>query len=124
MANCGECYRRDICSHVYSSGDGSECAEYWQRGEWIPCSERMPDIAYQQIALIVSIEQDGRTALRTASYHVLKGIRPHWRCGGRELSQDLITAWQPFPTPYKLPTSSQQSKDNENIKVYRRGRRS
>lgn len=101
MADCGNCYREDICSHRYSTPDGNPCKEYFKAGEWIPCSEQMPDINYQQKALIVTTEFNGQRFIRTASYHELKGMPKHWRCGGSSMPVENVIAWMPFPLPYE-----------------------
>lgn len=59
-------------------------------GEWIPCSERLPENAMNVIAQFSS---GTVTELRYAGNGIFEGIY--------EYSTKVIIAWMPLPTPYK-----------------------
>lgn len=108
MADCGRCYRSEYCDHRYTSDIKGACSEYWQQGEWIPCDQIMPDINYQQKVLLVTIQYEQKREVRRASYHVLRGMPNHWRCGGNRIDNANVVAWLPIPKPYKEDEKTDQ----------------
>ena len=114
MADCGKCYRQDICNHRYTSDGAEVCSEYWPSGEWIPCDEIMPDINYQQKMLLVTVVYPRGTRVINASYHVLRGMPNHWRGGGSGITDAQVIAWMPYPKPYVKEDEKTESKKDSS----------
>ena len=60
-----------------------------------------PDIANQQKTLIVTVDYGDKRCIRIASYHDLRGMPKHYRCGGAVLPEEKVKAWMPLPKPYE-----------------------
>lgn len=60
--------------------------------EWIPCSERMPEI--EEYILMSLKNLDVAIGFRS-------NTEDYWYYGGQYLSYDSVVAWMPLPEPYK-----------------------
>lgn len=67
--------------------------------EWIPCSERLPEVAgYEVLATVENPYGQRRIARVFTGY----GSKPFWNCNdGFDLSVWKVMAWMPMPEPYK-----------------------
>lgn len=76
--------------------------------QWIPCSERLPEVTinpitndYQKYNITFKSEMNGIEIYDTRqySYGVASGGN-HWLHEG-QIMDKYVTAWQPLPEPYK-----------------------
>lgn len=76
-----------------------ELQEGYNNG-WIPCSERLPEIAgYPVLATLENKFGQIRVARIFTSYD----LKPFWHCNNPEFDLNVwkVIAWQPLPEPYK-----------------------
>lgn len=70
-----------------------------QDSRWIPCSERLPDVAgYEVLATLENNYGQRRCAIAFMGYGDFK-----WYCNNKEIDLDFwkVIAWRPLPEPYK-----------------------
>lgn len=78
-----------------------ELYAFWQKHQWIPCSERLPELIDDMLqCVIVTDEKDWQGM---AYYHPQKGwVFAECHNSDRKIDWTEIIAWQPLPQAYKL----------------------
>ena len=74
--------------------------EYKSHDGWIPCSERLPEIAgHEVLATLENTVGQRRVTVIFTGY----GLTPFWHCNHKEfdLNHWKVVAWKELPAPYK-----------------------
>ena len=105
MSVCDKCIHKEVCVYVEMAGspddfpdEERECVHYSEcrpTGEWIPVSERVPEIATRCIVQLsngyITIGEYFSIAKWTLIETSLQFVYP----------KETVTAWMPLPQPYK-----------------------
>lgn len=92
MANCGTCNHREVC-RCFPNPEEYCCDFEPERphGEWIPCSERLPE---KQGQYYVS----GGDKVWICDFLIFSNFKGGW-CNN--VSNPKVEAWMPLPEPFK-----------------------
>lgn len=95
-----------VGSEEYNKG-WNACNKYWcntikrqpKVGEWIPCSERLPERYCHCLVTRINEYEDGfDTDVREDTYVEIEGVWD-WQSNHEGLI-DKVIAWQPLPKPF------------------------
>ena len=67
-------------------------------GEWIPCSERLPDAGKRYLVSVIWKDKDFE---KSAVYDAVYGSDGLWHSYNYEHVSYKVIAWQPLPEPYQ-----------------------
>ena len=82
-------------------------------GEWIPCSERLPEEAFGCLVTVMDCEPSTQTEFENILPYFVGYDGETWNdADGEEIPFEVI-AWQPLPAPYQ-PTRKNCSNRHEN----------
>lgn len=78
--------------------DFDDLIEAYERGRWIPCSERLPE---KEVRVLVTVKFNGECNMETAEFC---GFDIGWVFDNEMYEYTLadydVIAWQPLPEPY------------------------
>lgn len=84
-------------------GAWDDCIEIIKRqpkvGEWIPCSERLPEDF--SLCLVTRIISSNKLRIKHASVCIAVRYKGRWLKRGKVLNDKYIIAWMPLPEAYK-----------------------
>lgn len=94
----GNLFKANMCNIMATELNGILCMidEQPKAGEWIPCSEKLPE-PYESV--LVTAEMEGGShpltyqGARTGCTFELSGVK--------NLEDYIVTAWQPLPEPWE-----------------------
>ena len=82
---------------MYSKKIVQEVAEEYN-GDWIPCSERLPEAGKRYLVSAIWKDKDFE---KSAVYDAVYGSDGLWHSYNYEPVSYKVIAWQPLPEPYK-----------------------
>ena len=77
-----------------------EVAEEYH-GDWIPCSERLPDDAFGCLVTIIDCEPSTQTDFENILPYVVGYDGDSWNDSDGNVIPFEVIAWQPLPKPFK-----------------------
>ena len=96
-------YFKDVPYKMVKMDDVKEIvkqvAEEYSNDGWIPCSERLPEIAgHEVLATLENVLGQRRVTIIFTGY----GLSPFWHCNHKEFDLNVwkVIAWRELPEPY------------------------